>query len=145
MHAHLQQKMDTIATLKSLGARSAQVVQIYLIQTALLGLCGGIVGVVVGMGVQRIFPELIERYFNMRPETWFSPASAAQGLLVGVLTTLLFTLPPLLSVRKIKPALILRREMADTRRGWRLRLVEARSALLVGLVICLGLAGIAAG
>ena len=144
MHAHLQQKMDTIATLKSLGARSAQVVQIYLIQTALLGLCGGIVGVVVGMGVQRIFPELIERYFNMRPETWFSPASAAQGLLVGVLTTLLFTLPPLLSVRKIKPALILRREMADTRRGWRLRLVEARSALLVGLLICLGLAGIAA-
>jgi putative ABC transport system permease protein len=144
MHAHLQQKMDTIATLKSLGARSAQVVQIYLIQTALLGLCGGIVGVVVGMGVQRIFPELIERYFNMRPETWFSPASAVQGLLVGVLTTLLFTLPPLLSVRKIKPALILRREMAETRRGWRLRLVEARSALLVGLLICLGLAGIAA-
>jgi putative ABC transport system permease protein len=144
MHAHLQQKMDTIATLKSLGASSGQVVRIYLIQTALLGLCGGLAGVVVGMGVQRIFPELIERYFHMRPEAWFAPASAAQGLLVGVLTTLLFTLPPLLNVRKIKPALILRREMADTRRSWRQRLADARTAILAGLAICVGLAGIAA-
>lgn len=144
MHAHLQQKMDTIATLKSLGARSGQVVRIYLIQTALLGLCGGVAGVLVGMGVQRIFPELIERYFHMRPDTWFSPASAAQGLLVGVLTTLLFTLPPLLNVRKIKPALILRREMADTKKGWRQALADARTAIFAGLAICAGLAGIAA-
>ena len=144
MHAHLQQKMDTIATLKSLGARSSQVVRIYLIQTALLGLCGGIAGVLVGMGVQRIFPELIERYFHMRPEAWFSPASATQGLMVGLLTTLLFTLPPLLNVRKIKPALILRREMPGVRGGWRQKLRDARVAIFAGVVICCGLAGIAA-
>lgn len=144
MHAHLQQKMDTIATLKSLGARSGQVVRIYLIQTALLGLCGGVAGVIVGAGVQRIFPELIQRYFQLRPETWFSPSSALQGLLVGILTTLLFTLPPLLSIRKMKPALILRRDMAEVRPGWRQRLADIRTSILVGFVICLGLAGIAA-
>lgn len=144
MHAHLQQKMDIIATLKSLGARSGQVVRIYLIQTALLGLCGGVAGILVGIGVQRVFPELIERYFNMRPEAWFTPASAMQGLLVGMLTTLLFTLPPLLSIRRIKPALILRRDMAESRPGWRQRLAEARTAILAGVVICVGLAAIAA-
>jgi putative ABC transport system permease protein len=143
MHAHLQQKMDTIATLKSLGARSGQVVRIYLIQTALLGLAGGLVGVVVGMIVQRIFPELIERYFQMRPDTWFTPSSAVQGLLVGLLTTLLFTLPPLLGIRKVKPALIFRRDMAEVRQPWRHRLADARMPILAAFAICLGLAAIA--
>ncbi len=127
MHSHLQQKMDTIATLKSLGARSGQVIRIYLIQTALLGLAGGLVGVVVGAAVQRIFPEFIDRYFHMRPDNWFTPSSAVQGLLVGLLITLLFTLPPLLNIRKVKPALILRRDMAEIRPGWRQRLSEAPS------------------
>jgi putative ABC transport system permease protein len=144
MHSHLQQKMDTIATLKSLGARSGQVIRIYLIQTALLGLCGGIAGVVVGAAVQRIFPEFVDRYFHMRPDTWFTPSSAVQGLLVGLLTTLLFTLPPLLNIRKVKPALILRRDMAEIRPGWRRRLSEARIPILAGFAICVGLAGIAA-
>ena len=61
----------------------------------------GLAGVLVGVVVQRVFPELIERYFQMRPDTWFTPSSAVQGLMVGLLTTLLFTLPPLLSIRKI--------------------------------------------
>ncbi|HYP05095.1 MAG TPA: FtsX-like permease family protein, partial [Bryobacteraceae bacterium] len=143
MHAHLQQKMDTIATLKSLGARSGQVVRIYLIQTALLGLLGGLAGVLVGVAVQRIFPELIERYFQMRPDTWFTPSSAIQGLLVGLLTTLLFTLPPLLSIRQIKPALILRRDMAHVRASWRRRLADLRTPILAGIAICIGLAAIA--
>jgi putative ABC transport system permease protein len=144
MHSHLQQKMDTIATLKSLGARSGQVIRIYLIQTALLGLCGGLAGVAVGVAVQRIFPEFVDRYFHMRPDAWFTPSSAVQGLLVGLLTTLLFTLPPLLSIRKIRPALILRRDMAEVRPGWRVRLSEARIPILAGFAICVGLAGIAA-
>ncbi len=93
--------------------------------------------------MQRIFPELIERYFQMRPETWFAPSSAIQGLLVGMLTTLLFTLPPLLNIRRVKPALILRRDMAETRIGWRQRLSETRTALFAAVVICIGLAAIA--
>ena len=44
MHAHLQQKMDTIAVLKCLGARSGQVLRIYLAQTLALGLAGGVAG-----------------------------------------------------------------------------------------------------
>jgi putative ABC transport system permease protein len=143
MHSHLQQKMDTIATLKSLGARSGQVIRIYLMQTALLGLAGGLAGVAVGAAVQRIFPEFIDRYFHMRPDNWFTPSSAVQGLLVGLLITLLFTLPPLLNIRKVKPALILRRDMAEIRPGWRQRLSEARVAILAGLGICVGLGGVA--
>src|SRR5579863_4558606 len=43
MHAHLQQRLDSIAIMKCLGARSGHVMRIYLIQTLGLGLAGGVV------------------------------------------------------------------------------------------------------
>jgi putative ABC transport system permease protein len=60
-----------------------------------------------------------------------------------MLTTLLFTLPPLLAIRKIRPALILRRDMPEARLGWRKRVAEGREALAVGGVILIGIGGIA--
>lgn len=144
MHAHLQQKMDNIAVLKSLGATSRDVIGIYALQTLLLGLIGGIAGVVVGRLVERTFPILIERFFQMQFKQSWNIAASVQGIAVGVLTTLLFTLPPLLAIRKVRPALILRRDMPDARLNWRDRLREARGALVIGAVILLGL-GVIAG
>ena len=65
-------------------------------------------------------------------------------MLVGVLTTLLFTLPPLLAIRKIRPAMILRRDMPEAKLPWRKRMVEARAALATGGVILIGIGAIAA-
>ncbi len=47
IQAHLQQKMDSIAVMKCLGARSAQVLRIYVLQTAGLGLVGSLAGIVL--------------------------------------------------------------------------------------------------
>ena len=145
MHAHLQQKMDNVAVLKSLGATSRDVIGIYAIQTLVLGVAGGVVGVVVGKLIERGFPVLISRYFNQIEfvQGW-NIGAAVQGITVGILTTLLFTLPPLLSIRKIRPALILRRDMPEARRPWRQRFAEARSALAVGGLILLGIGTVAA-
>jgi putative ABC transport system permease protein len=141
MHAHLQQKMDTIAILKCLGARSRQVMRIYLLQTVLLGLAGGLVGAGLGSLVERAFPFLIARYFPLRPDVGWNPAAAAQGLAVGVLATLLFTLPPLLGVRTIRPALIFRREMRDARLSWRERWARGGAAPVLAagaILLCIG-------
>ena len=40
MYSHLQQRMDTIAVMKAVGARAGQIMQIYLMQTLWLGLAG---------------------------------------------------------------------------------------------------------
>jgi putative ABC transport system permease protein len=143
MHSHLQTRLDSIAVMKSIGGRSGQVVAIYATQTVLLGIAGGITGVFAGYAIQGVFPVLTERFLQIRPETVFSPAIAMQGLSLGVLTTLLFTVPPLLTVREIRPALIFRRDMAEMRAtpGTRLR-TGLRSAALA-LLICLGLAAVA--
>ena len=143
MHAHLQQKMDNIAVMKSLGATSRDIIGIYTLQTLMLGLVGGLAGVVVGRIVERTMPLLISRFFQMDIKLGWNLAASVQGIAVGVLTTLLFTLPPLLAIRKIRPALILRRDMPDAKMTWRHRLAEARSAVVVGVLILVGLGAVA--
>ena len=69
MQAHLQQKLDSIAIMKCIGARSREIIQIYLLQTIGLGLAGGLVGIAFGTVVEAAFPPLIARYFHLRPET----------------------------------------------------------------------------
>lgn len=144
MHAHLQSKLDNIAIMKSVGARSGQIIRIYLIQTVMLGLAGGLIGVLVGVAVEQAFPLLIERYFQVRPDGGFNIATAAQGVGLGILTSLLFTLPPLLSIRTMRPNLIFRRDMPETKPTWREWLRSARLSIAAAATICVGLAGIAA-
>ncbi|WP_321474402.1 FtsX-like permease family protein [uncultured Paludibaculum sp.] len=143
IYSHIQQRLDTIAILKCLGARSSQVIRIYTLQTLLLGLTGGLAGVAVGGIVQRLFPILLARYFQFQSIPW-NPSFAVEGILAGVLVTLLFTIPPLLAVRQIKPALIFRREMAEVKPKILKRLRMQWPAILSGLLILGGLGGVAA-
>ena len=113
MRAHLQQRLDTIAIMKSLGASSGQIIKIYLIQTLLLGAIGGVLGVSLGVGVQLAFPYLLKSLINVTPELHIDPRAILAGLGAGMLTTLLFTLPPLLDIRGIRPILILRRAVDE--------------------------------
>jgi putative ABC transport system permease protein len=143
IHSHLQQRLDTIAILKCLGARSAQIIRIYTLQTLLLGLAGGLAGVAVGAVVQQLFPLLLARYFQFETISW-SPSFALEGIAAGILVTLLFTIPPLVSIRQVKPALIFRREMAEVRPKLAERLRRQFPAMISGALILAGLGGVAA-
>ena len=114
MRTHLQQRLDTIAIMKSLGASSGQIMKIYLLQTLLLGLLGGVLGVALGVGVQMAFPRLLTGLLHMQTEIHVQARTVMTGLGVGVLTTLLFTLPPLLDIRGVRPILILRRAVEES-------------------------------
>jgi putative ABC transport system permease protein len=135
MYSHLQQRMDTIAVMKAVGARSSQILQIYLLQTLWLGVAGGLVGVAVGALVQKSFPWLIQRVFSLLPQVTWDWSFSLQGMSLGVLATLLFTLPPLLSIRNVRPNLVIRRDMADaameTRKHWREKVPSFLGALLI--------------
>jgi putative ABC transport system permease protein len=135
IQAHLQQKMDSIAIMKCIGAKSAQVLRIYIMQTLGLGLAGSAAGIALGTLVQMTLPLFLERYFRISSMPRFDAVSALQGLLVGVLTVLLFTIPPLLGIRYIRPALIFRREMAAPRPSlaewWKRTAASVISAVLI--------------
>jgi putative ABC transport system permease protein len=141
MHGHLQQKLDSIAVMKCMGARSAQVIRIYTAQTLMLGLGGGVVGVAFGVGVAAAFPGLIAKYFSMDVAAYWDAWPAVQGIAVACLVTLLFTLPPLLAIRDIRPALIFRRDVETKRRERRRGMAQAylvRFAILVGTGVVAG-------
>ncbi len=144
MYAHLQQKMDNIAVMKSLGGTSSEIIRIFTIQTLMLGFLGGAAGVVVGRGIEEAFPRLVSQLFEIKATTGWHLDAAVQGVLVGTLTTLLFTLPPLLAIRKIRPAMILRRDMPEAKLPWRQRLAKSPESIVVGTILLAGLAGIAA-
>jgi putative ABC transport system permease protein len=145
MHGHLQQKLDSIAVMKCIGARSGQVMRIYALQTLVLGLAGGLLGVAAGSVVALAFPGLIARYFPVPATFAFDVVPAAQGILIAILITMLFTIPPLAGIRRIRPAQIFRRDMAEPewRGRWR-RWRDVRPSVLAGAAILLGTAGVAA-
>jgi len=143
MRAHIQQRMDSIAIMKCIGARSSHVMRIYLLQTIALGLAGGLLGVAFGLIVQRAFPSFLARYFELEPTAHWDFVTAAQGIGIAVLASLLFTLPPLIGIRRIRPSLILRREMEETKPDWPTRFAQARASILAGAIILAGFAGIA--
>jgi putative ABC transport system permease protein len=135
IQAHLQQKMDSIAIMKCLGARSSQVLRIYVLQTAGLGLAGSLAGIALGSLVEMAFPLFLTRYFQISMTPRFDVVSALQGLAVGLLTVLLFTVPPLLGIRDIRPALIFRREMAAPPAGLRVWWRRAATSVISAAVI----------
>ena len=135
IQAHLQQKMDSIAIMKCLGAKSAQVLRIYVLQTAGLGLAGSLAGIALGSLVQMAFPIFLARYFEVSMVPRFDFVSALQGLIVGMLIVMLFTIPPLLGIRHIRPALIFRREMAAPSLGLRHWWKQAASSVISALII----------
>ena len=144
MHSHLQQRLDTIAIMKCVGARSSQIIRIYFAQALGLGVAGSLLGVFLGFLVQVGAPWFIASYFPDAPRLEWQPSAAAQAMLIGILTTLLFSLPPLLSIRRIRPALIFRREMEGVRKSWQEKFADRRSSAGVGLLIAAGLAATAA-
>ena len=147
MRAHLQQRVDVLAIMKSIGARSSDILRIYLLQTVLLGLVGGLIGVLMGLGVEWVFPSLLGRFLPIHLDLRLPWHSALAGLGTGILTTVLFCLPPLLQIRKVRPNLVLRRmvEEPESQQGWWVRLRDSKAQWIVAVVILLGLGAIAGG
>ncbi|MBI3401029.1 MAG: ABC transporter permease [Acidobacteria bacterium] len=152
------QKIRSIAVLKCVGARSLQIVTVYILQVVTLGLAGSLLGIVLARGIVAAIPMALGGSTSLLATvhygvTW---SAAAQGVGIGVLVSLLFSVVPLLHVRFIKPSLLLRDETVRRRMDWLgLTVLVAVSAALValtawqaaslkaGIVVCAGFAGLA--
>lgn len=137
--AYLQQKLDTIAIMKCVGATNSRVLSIFMTQMILLSLAGSALGVALGFSVQLLMPRVVGPIVDLTIELNLQPMVALQGLAVGLITAVLFTLLPLSAVADIKPALVFRREMAESRPTptWsrRIRTALLLAAIGAGLVL----------
>jgi len=146
MHAHLESRMDMLAILKAIGAGSSDLLRIFLLQTLGLGLAGGLLGISAGLAVMEALPVVFGKLLPVHTVLAVPWRSMAAGLGTGLLTTLLFCLPPLLDVRTIRPVLVLRRLVEsgpDGIGGFFARLWARRLQIALSLVVLASLGGIA--
>ena len=146
MHAHLEQRMDMLAILKAVGARSGDLLRIFLLQTLGLGLAGGLIGVLAGVAVMAALPAVFGKLLPVHAVLGFPWRSVLAGLGTGLLTTLLFCLPPLLDVRAVRPVLVLRRLVEQAPSGfrpWLARWWARRLQLGISILVIFALGAIA--
>jgi putative ABC transport system permease protein len=150
----VHQKMRSIAVLKCLGARSGQIMTVYMLQVMVLGLAGSLLGVMLARGAVAAIPYFVDTTSaSLLSDVKYGVtiSAALQGIGVGVLVSALFSVVPLLQVRTVKPSLLLRDESAgpttDPVRLAAMVLVSAAlvavtawqaASLRVGLVVCAG-------
>ena len=154
----VEQKLKSIAVLKCVGARTAQILGVYMLQVLALGLAGSLLGVALA----RAALLAVSRYAATtsatgEPLTYgLTWPAVGQGVLIGLLVALLFSIVPLLRVRRVRPSLLLRQEGGGGGRdylraavgvlvGVALVAVAAWQAgsWRVGLIVCAGFVGIA--
>jgi putative ABC transport system permease protein len=134
MQSHIRQKMTSIAFMKCVGGRSADILRIYFVQAIWLGLSGSVAGAVFGALAQSAFARLLATYFDVRVITVLPWMAMTKGITSGILTTVLFALPALLAVRTVRPSFLLRREFSeDSGSGWDAASLVASAGTIVGL------------
>jgi len=104
----MAQKLDTIAILNCVGATSRTVFIVYLVQALLLGLIGSGLGVAIGYSLQYLLPSRLGDLLSIQVEPGFLWEPALQSLALGLGTTLLFTLWPLVRAVRTRPLRLFR-------------------------------------
>lgn len=128
IHAYLDEKLGTIATLQTLGLRRKPLVAIYLLQIGLLGSLAGLIGGGIGLGFSAVAISLAgDAYALSGPEgaggwlsLWFVPLLLSW--LFAVLTAYVFALPALARALAASPAGLFRGQVQAARnepRTWR--------------------------
>jgi putative ABC transport system permease protein len=137
VHAFVTRKIDTVAVLRCLGATSRQILGIYVLQAAGMGLVGALVGAALGIAIQFALPGVVSEFLPVDVQVRLTPAAIALGLSVGIWVALIFALRPLVALRRVSPLQALRRE-ADAEALRLARRDPARllvTAAIVGTVV----------
>ena len=103
IHIYIREKINSIALLRCLGTTSRQAFLIYLIQILAIGTIGSVIGVLLGTLVQQLLPLAVQDLLPVRIVPVISWRAMTQGLVLGIIISVLFALAPLASVRRISP------------------------------------------
>jgi putative ABC transport system permease protein len=139
VNAFVSAKIDTVAVLRCLGATSRQVLALYVVQAAAMGLVGAIAGAALGVAVQFLLPQVMGDFLPVDVTIALEPRPLLLGLATGVWVSLVFALRPLLALRRVSPLQAIRRNAdpaalpSEWKDGARL-LVDA---LLVGSIVAI--------
>ena len=108
VHIYIKEKLKAIAVLKCMGASRLQSFLIFLIQIGGIGIVGGLIGSLIGIGVQELFPYLLKEFLPFDLEITITAQPLIIGVLLGLFMSVLFALLPLLRTWYVSPLDVLR-------------------------------------
>jgi putative ABC transport system permease protein len=108
IHVYVRQKINTVAVLRCLGASAWQSFSVYVVQGLALGVFGAVLGAGLGLGLQLLLPVLLKGMLPFDVNFFISWAAVGRGMGAGLVICFLFTLLPLLAVRRVSPLVALR-------------------------------------
>jgi len=107
---YTQRHLDHVALMKCMGAPQSLVLQVTVIELGLLALAAAVVGGALGFLAQEILAWLVRDL--VRAEL---PAPTAAPAIMGMVTAVVilvgFALPPMLQLKRVPPARVLRRNL----------------------------------
>ena len=131
----LRRKTTTIAILKCVGATGRTLLAVYALQTLALGTLGSLLGAALGLLLQPLAGRVLAGLAPFALESHVDAGTLLRGLAMGLLTTGLVTLWPLLSLRAVAPSVILRQDVEPVRRSRPWPALVAIALGLGGLVL----------
>lgn len=108
MQVYIREKIASIAIMRCLGVTGTKAFLIYLIQIVCIGFIGSVIGAVAGSFIQTVLPLVLKDFIPFTIQTSVSWLAIGQGVVLGVIISVLFALLPLLSIRNISPLFTLR-------------------------------------
>ncbi len=136
VHVFIKQKMDTVAVLRCLGATGPEVFAIYSLQALVMGGLGSLIGAVIGVLVQQVFPRVFGGFLPVDIHVAVSPSAITLGIGLGLWVAIVFALLPLIGIRNVSPLRTLRRDVepaGQSRDPWRWGMMLLLALSVVGL------------
>lgn len=139
LHVYVRQKLTTVAILRCLGARVWQGFAVYLWQGIALGFFGSVLGALVGIAAQWVVPFVLRDFVPLRIEFALVWPAIGRGMAAGFVMCLLFTLAPLLEVRRVSPLMAIRSAFGNggsrAPDPWRIALGVTMVVMVVGFAL----------
>lgn len=108
VHIYIKEKLRAIAVLKCMGASRLQSFLIFLIQISGIGIVGGLIGSLIGVGLQELFPYILKDFLPFTVEITITAQPILIGVCLGLFMSVLFALLPLLRTWYVSPLEVLR-------------------------------------
>ena len=154
VHIYAREKRDEVAVLRCIGSSGWQAFNIFFIQVFILGIIGSVLGALIGLGIQQLVPLIFQGSLPIELQFDISWRALLEGLLLGVVISVLFTVLPLVAVRFVPPLSVLRADFEPARifskTKWTVIILVAlfpilaawyqTKSILIGLAFSVGLA-----
>ena len=116
--AFLNEKHDTIAIMKTVGATNRYITLHFALIVIMLGLIGIALGFGAGIGMQFGLARVLSSVLPPGMQLHVSWAGVLEGIILGLCVVAMFAFAPMYRLKEMRPVMILRKERARLSKKW---------------------------